>query len=343
MKDKDMESLKKIMSSIKSAGTDAVIVSDLGALHVARENGINVHMSVQANISNMEALKFLKEAGVSRVILSRELGLDEIKQIKAKSPVEVEVFVHGAMCLAVSGRCFLSSYLYDKGANCGECVQPCRRDWKLVSGDLKELELDCDTEILEKELVIHQYEGQGHILSPKDLCMIDHVPELIEAGIDAFKIEGRARPADYVATVTKAYREAIGSYESGNWKFDEKWLNELKKVFNRGFDTGFYFKTPYKTSEYNKATHLKKDIGIVSNYYSRVSAAELKLHDDLELGDEIIITGPTTGSTIQNVESMQINGKNVNKALKGESVAILFKTKVRPNDIVYKRISRNQL
>ncbi len=177
-------------------------------------------------------------------------------------------------------------------------------------------------------------------LVPKILCMIKHIPELIESGINVFKIEGRARPADYVTTVTSVYREAIDSYEIGNWKFDHKWADELKKVFNRGFDTGFYFKTPFKTSEYNEATYIKKDIGSVVNYYKNVSAAEIRLWNDLKIDDEIIIQGNKTGSIIQKVDSMQIEGEEIKTAEKGQNVGLLVKDKVRPNDVVYKRIPR---
>ncbi len=170
--------------------------------------------------------------------------------------------------------------------------------------------------------------------------MIEYIPELIESGVDAFKIEGRSRPADYTATTTHVYREAIDTYLHGDWRLNEDWITELKKVYNRGFDTGFYFKTPYKTSENNQSTHTKKDIALIVNYYSHVSAAELKLHDNLELGDELIIIGPTTGSITLKAESMQINGENITKALKGENIALHVKTKVRPNDIVYKRIKK---
>lgn len=340
MKDENLESLKSIMPSVKSAGADAIIASDLGVLKIAWENDIKVHMSVQANISNLEALKLLKEWGVSRAILSRELSLDEIKKIKDKSPVEVEVFIHGAMCMAISGRCFLSSYLYRKSANCGECLQPCREDWKLVSEEEKsDFPLNSD---FKKEIKLNQQEDINHLLSPKDLCMIEHIPELIETGIDAFKIEGRARPADYVATVTRIYRDAIDKYENNRFKLNPEWLPELKKVFNRGFDTGFYFKKPYKTSKKNESTHIKKDIGSVCNYYKKVSAAEIRLWENLEIGDEIIIEGKTTGSLIQKVESMQINNKTVNTALKDQNVAVLVSGKVRPNDIVYKRVLRQK-
>ena len=327
MKNKDISYLKEIIPTIYSYEVDALIISDLGALKIARENNIETHMSIQANVSNFESLNLLEELGVKRVILSRELSLEEIKEIKKNTKLEIETFIHGAMCVAVSGRCFLSSHLYSKSANCGECLQPCRKEWKLTSEDGDEFRL-------------LQNENESHILSPKDLCTIEHIPDLIEAGIDAFKIEGRARPADYVATVTKTYREAINSYESGSWEFNQKWMGELKKVFNRGFDTGFYFKTPYKTSKYNESTHIKKDIGSVVNYYKNVSAAEIRLWDDMKVGDEIIIKGKTTGSLIQKVESMQIDGQDITEVQKGQNVGIKVKDKVRPNDLVYKRIPR---
>jgi putative protease len=184
--------------------------------------------------------------------------------------------------------------------------------------------------------------GESHLLSPRDICMVEHLPELIESRVDAFKIEGRSRAADYVATVTRVYREAIEAYLNDEWSVNPEWIRELRKVYNRGFDTGFYFKSPYKTSEYNQSTHTKKDIGTVTNYYSKVSAAELKLYDDLALDDELIIIGPTTGVIIQRIESMQINKLNVSQAFKGESVAIQVKDKVRRNDIVYKRIKKKQ-
>ena len=331
MKDKDIENLKKVIPCIKSAGVDAIIASDLGALSVAHDNDVNVHMSVQSNISNLEALQLYKELGVSRVVLSRELSLNEIKQIKNKSPLEVEVFIHGAMCLAVSGRCFLSSYFNNKSANCGECLQPCRKKWKLVQED----ELDGDCLDIDNNVM-----GESHLLSPKDLCMVDHIPELIESGVDSFKIEGRSRAADYVSTVTRVYREAIEAYLNNDWKVNPQWHEDLRKVYNRGFDTGFYFKSPYKTSKYNQSTHTKKDIALVTNFYSKVSVAELKLYDDLTVNDELIIIGPTTGVLILKAESMQINKVNVTQAFKGEKVAIKVKSKVRQNDIVYKRLKK---
>jgi U32 family peptidase len=362
MRDSDINQLKTILPKIKAAEADAIIASDLGVLKIARDEDVDVHLSVQANISNLESLKLLHELGVKRVILSRELSLNEIKELSSESPVEVEVFIHGAMCLAISGRCFLSSYLYQKNANCGECLQPCRKEWKLVCQDENEVspdskedcEIKDDNEIKEDNEISlslgdntqtneHEDVGfKGHILSPRDLCMVEHIGELIDAGISSFKIEGRARPADYVATVTRVYREAIDSYEKGKWEFQDRWLDELKKVYNRGFDTGFYFQPPYKTSSYNQATHSKQDIGEVVNYYSKVKAAEIKLWNPLEVGDEIIIQGPTTGSIIQKVKSMQIMGKNIEKSEGKENVGISLEDKVRPGDLVYRRVKRKE-
>lgn len=344
MTDSQIDDLKRLMPQLHSQEVDAVIVSDLGACKVASENDVDVHMSVQANLSNAEALKVLESLGVKRAILSRELSLAEIEKIAKKTSLEVETFIHGAMCMAVSGRCFLSSYLYNKSANCGECLQPCRKEWKILSNDGNELMLG--PEGSNGDLGVENLDQQKtHIFSPRDLCTVEHVPELVEAGIDAFKIEGRARPADYVATVTSVYREAFDSYLAGSWEIHKKdklqrWLGELQKVFNRGFDTGFYFRTPHWTSSYNKATHIKKDVGEVVNYYKKVSAAEVRLWNDLEVGEEVMIQGPTTGSVVQRVESMQINGENIEKALKGQNVGIAVKSKVRPHDAVYKRVKK---
>lgn len=337
MTNKDIDQLKTILPEIRSAGADAIIASDLGVLNIAQDENIDVHFSVQGNISNSESVKVLADLGVKRVILSRELSLEDIKGIIKDSPLEVEVFVHGAMCLAISGRCFLSSYLYQKNANCGECLQPCRKEWKLISD-----ENENDLLTLEGDSILKKYNDRfkGHILSPRDLCMIEYVPELIEAGISSFKIEGRARSADYVASVTKVYKKAIDSYESGNWVFNENWMDELKKVYNRGFDTGFYFRNPHQTSSLNQATHTKKDIGEVVNYYSKVKAAEIRLWNDLTVGDEILVQGPTTGSITQTVESIQIERKSVFKGKKGQNIGISIKNKVRPGDLVYQRFER---
>lgn len=364
LKDNDFDLLEQNFPILHEFGVDAVIVADLGAVELARENDLEVHLSVQANISNSRSLNVLKKLGVFRTILSRELSLSEISYLAENSPIELEVFVHGAMCMAVSGRCFLSSYLYGKSANCGECLQPCRKSWKLISQDNEEFIFDAKSEFsvdsamenldeklgktdnldktdnIDKNLNKTSGNEMTHFLSPRDLCMIQYIPQLIESGVDAFKIEGRARPADYVATVTRVYREAIDCYEKGNWEFQDKWLDDLKKVFNRGFDQGLYFNNYHQNSPYNQSTYIKKDIGQIVNYFGRVGVAEIRLWDDLNRGDEIIIQGPTTGSITHKVKSMEIDGKTVNKALKNQHVGLLIGEKVRPNDLVYKRVLR---
>ncbi|BDH79308.1 MAG TPA: U32 family peptidase [Methanothermobacter sp.] len=324
LKDKDLKELESKLPSLHSFEVDALIVSDLGAIDLAVDNGLNVHVSVQANISNTRSLDVLKKMGAERVILSRELSLDDIKEIVRKSPLEVEVFVHGALCMAISGRCLLSYHLYGKSANHGECLQPCRKAWKLISEDGETLILEAG-----------QGNIQSYILSPRDLCMIEHIPSLIDAGIHALKIEGRARPADYVATVTRVYREAIDSHLNGSWEFKRKWIRELEKVFNRGFDEGFYFNNPKQGPPQNRAKYIKKDIGQVLNYYRKAGAAEIRLWDKLKIGDDIIIQGKTTGSITEKVKSLQINGKNVKKAEKCR-VGVKVTDRVRPGDLVYK-------
>ncbi|MDI6645301.1 MAG: peptidase U32 family protein [Methanobacteriaceae archaeon] len=326
MTDEDIGSLKKLFPILNSLEIDAVILSDLGALRIANNNCLDVHMSVQTNLSNAESLNFLKDYGVKRAVLSRELSLEQIKNIISKTDMEIEVFIHGAMCMAVSGRCFLSSYFYDKSANCGECLQPCRKEWRLISED-------------SNQIIIDGNKNSTHFFSPNDLCMIEHVPELVEAGIHAFKIEGRARPADYVSTVTRVYHEALKQNKKG-WKFKDEWLDDLKKVYNRGFDTGFYFKSPHLKSSYNKSTHIKKDIGVVENYFPRVSAAQIRLWDDITKGDEILIQGRTTGLLVQKAVSMQVDGKPIDQGFKGDRIGLEVIEKVRKNDVVFRRIPR---
>lgn len=332
LKDEDLTLLEKQYPLLKNYGVDAVIVSDLGAANIAIENDLVVHMSVQSNISNVKSLHSLKKLGISRVILSRELSLREIKLICEKSPIEIEVFVHGALCMAISGRCFLSSYLYDKSANCGECLQPCRKKWKLILDD------DGSEFILKNSNISNN--NVSHFISPRDLCMVEHIPELIDSGVDALKIEGRARPADYVATTVNVYREAIDLYFENKWEIKSYWLSNLKSVFNRGFDTGFYFRNYHQNSPKNQSTFIKKDIGQVVNYYSKINVAEIHLWDNLKLNDEIIIQGPTTGSVKCKVVSMQIENINVKTAKRNENVGLLVDNRVRNNDLVYKLIPR---
>ena len=331
--DNQLVKYAKQLPILESFDVDALIISDIGMINIARKYSIPIHLSVQANVTNSEALKLYRDLGVSRAVLSRELSLEDIKNIRRKSPIEIETFVHGAMCVAVSGRCFLSSYFYERNANCGECLQPCRQEWTINSTEDKQLILSTpeDNDI-----------EKSRLLSPRDMCMIEHIPELIEAGVDAFKIEGRARAPDYVSCVTKCYSDAIKLYEDGLWneKSDQLlpvWKKELASVFNRGFDTGFYFKTPFETSYDNQATYKKVDIGVVTNYYKKVGVAEIKLWDNLQVGDSIIVQGNKTGSITEKITSMQIDGVNVEN-VSNTSVGVKLDNVVRENDHVYKKV-----
>lgn len=328
--DMGVELFKSQLPKLESFNVDALIISDMGLINIANKSSIPLHLSIQANTTNTEALKLYKDLGISRAVLSRELSLQQIKEIKKNSPIEIETFIHGAMCVAISGRCFLSSYFYDRNANCGECLQPCRQEWKLSSTE-------------DKELILTQPENNSiehsRLLSPRDMCMIEYVDDLIDAGIDAFKIEGRARAADYVATVTHTYHEAIKLYEEELWNEKSQqllpgWMEELSSVFNRGFDTGFYYRVPKKMSFDNKATYKKIDIGQVTNYYKKVGVAEIKLWSKLSVGDEIIIQGNKTGSVNESVKSMQVDGENI-KTIDSGLVGIKVDNLVRENDHVY--------
>lgn len=338
--------LQNQLPDIASAEIDGIILSDIGLIEDTVNCGLEAHISVQENISNSYTLKTLKKLGAKRAILSRELSIEEIKRITEKSPIETEVFVHGAMCMAISGRCFLSYGLYGRSANCGDCLQPCRKNWTLTYEESDEDNVVNFSDVSEESFIISKSYDDSYrtnFFSPKDMMMIEHIPELIDTGVASLKIEGRARSPDYGAMVTNVYRQAIDSYFENpkEYKVNPQWIERLSEVFNRGFDTGFYFNQPYEISEDNQSKYVKKDIGKVVNYYNKVKVAELKIWDDLAIGDKILIQGQTTGSIEHEIDSMQIDGKPINKAPKGFNVAVAIDTKVRENDFVYKLIERN--
>ncbi|ABO35222.1 peptidase U32 [Methanococcus maripaludis C5] len=329
--EEDILNLNEILEFAKSAEVDAVIVNDIGAMVTAKDLGLEVHVSVQNNITNSKTAEFFSKFA-KRVVLSRELTLTQIKQIKEnlkvnKVDLELEGFIHGALCTAMSGRCYLSSYLFNRNANCGDCLQPCRRSWKLVNEHADGThELIC--------------EGK-YLLSPKDLCMIEHIPEMLEV-FDCFKIEGRAKNVDYVMRTTKTYREAIDSVIDGT--YEEKlplFKKELDKIYNRGYDIGFYFRdlTCNTDLQYefegNISPYKKIEVGKVVNYFKKVGVAEITLIDDLNVGDRVLIIGPTTGCVEEKIESMQVEGENIKTVKKGQNVGIKLENLVRENDKVY--------
>lgn len=323
---KDMDVLSEVMDCAKSAGVDSVICWDPAAICEASDRGLRVHISTQANVSNWKTAEVYRSLGADRVVLSRELSLEHIREIREHTDVELEVFVHGAMCQAISGRCYLSAYLLGGSGNCGDCTQPCRWEWNLVSDDGSTVEV-----------------GGHYLLSAKDLCMIEHVPELVDAGVDAFKLEGRLRDPHYTSTVSKCYSMALSSVKDGTFSKEKarKWKQELGSVFNRGFSTGFYFGTPSKDGfmldrDMNASTTMKQSVGVVTNYYSKNSAVALNLYESsLSIGDKIIIEGNSTYLE-QEVKSLVLDGSSVQTANKGEEVGLAVEGKVRKNDRVSK-------
>lgn len=304
--EKDIDRYRKSLDIIKSAGADAVIVSDLGAILLAVEKDIAVHVSVQANITNSISINLLKKLGVSRVILSRELSLSQIKNLCRKVNLPVEAFVHGALCVSESGRCFLSAWLYGKNANCGDCLQPCRYEWRLISEDGSEV--ICN----------------GRILSAKDLCMIEYIPDMVDAGITAFKIEGRMRNEDYVYNVTSAYRRVIDAYLDKSLTDDvvREAKNMVSRVFNREFSTGFYFGIPGREGFSNRngsaSGFVRELAGEVVEYNYKQRIARIRLyHKPLRKDCRIVFTGDKTGYFEMRVKRLFSNGTPVEYVEKG--------------------------
>ena len=330
--------LENILDKAVESEIDAVIVHDIGAIELIKERGLDFHISTQANISNSRSAKFYENLGAKRLILARELYLQQIKEIKQKLNVEIETFVHGAQCTSISGRCYFSAEIcssQDYSANRGKCVQPCRRSWKVIDEEKNEF----------------LYDG-AFFISAKDLCMIEYIPELIEANIDAFKIEGRMRDPIYVEVVTSCYREAIDAYFDNSYTKEKAkdWLNRLKKVYNKGFSTGFYFGTPKgseiaKDIEGNVSDYKKVEIGKVLSYYPEKKAAKILLTSGkLTLNDEIFIMGTHTDTYLrQKIASIQIKRKgnltetsNVTNIDNRITLGILVDKPVKKNDKIFK-------
>ena len=332
--DDETKKVEEILAKVKIAGIDAIICWDFAIIQAAKKLKIEVHISTQASIANAETAEFYRKFGAKRIVLARECSLEQIKQIKKRTKAEIEIFIHGAMCVSMSGRCFMSQFLYGKSANRGECLQPCRRKYliKQVEGD-KELEL-----------------GEDYVLSPKDLCTIDFIEKIIDVGVDCLKIEGRNRSPEYVATVTKSYRTIIDFICSTKKRDSEfrKELASLKKdlseklntVYHRGNSSGFFLGKPineWAGYEGSQATQKKIYVGKVSNYLGRIGVAEVIIQSNTEIkyGDTIIFQGPVTGSVEEKITSIEKDHKPVVKAEKGEKIAIKVLSRVRKNDLVY--------
>lgn len=326
----ELDELDLIIKSARDAGIDMIICWDPSAIMKCKEHNIPFCISTQASISNSQAAKYYETLGAKRIVLARECTLEKIIEIKNKTSIEVEAFVHGAMCIAVSGRCFMSHEVFGKSANRGECIQPCRREYEIVDKD------DNYSMII----------GEDYILSPKDLCTIEFIDKLIEAGIDAFKIEGRKRSPEYISKTVSVYKKAIDNYFAGSLTKEKKenYLTELEKVYNRGFSPGFFFGVPgsesYAAIYGSIATTRKVYVGKVVNYYKKSKVAQIKIEADMiSSGDSIYIIGNTTGTIELTVKEIMLGESTVSEAVKGDDITLGCEDRVREFDKVYKVVN----
>lgn len=334
--DGDLSLMQQIVDAAKEAEISAIIAADVAVMSYASQKKVEIHLSTQLNISNMEALKFYAHFA-DVVVLARELNLDQVAEIHdqivaqdIRGPhgglIRIEMFCHGALCMAVSGKCYLSLHEYNVSANRGACVQICRRGYTV-----KDKETDVEMDI-----------DNSYIMSPKDLKTIHFMNKMMDAGVRVFKIEGRARGAEYVKTVVNCYREAIEAQLDGtfDWTKIEDWDTQLSTVFNRGFWDGYYLgqRLGEWTHQYgSSATKRKILIGRGIKYYSKLGVAEFLLESNsLEVGDEILVTGPTTGALESVVEEIRVETLAVQKAVKGQHISIPLAEKIRPSDKLYK-------
>ena len=334
--DSELQDLEKLVLEAKKAGIDAIIAHDLAVIKFAKREKLRFHVSTQANVSNIESAKFFENIGAERIILARELSLKQIKLIKHHlTKTQIECFVHGSMCTSISGRCYLSATICDSeefSANRGNCVQPCRREWRVID--------DANNEFI--------YDGQM-FLNAKDLCMIEYIPELIEANINVFKIEGRMKDPLYIETVTKCYREAIDSYFENTFSKEKvrDWLERLAKVYNRGFHTGFYFHRPTiedveLESRGNISPYKKHYLGKILSFNENSMTANVLIEIkefNLELGNEIIIVGDNTYHH-QKIKHMVFKGEKIKNIYKKRfdspfKVNMRLSKKVRKDDKIY--------
>jgi len=335
----DLEGLPEYLITLQGLDVDAVILSDPGILEIVKQNipGMEIHLSTQANTTNYAAVNFWYEQGVKRVILARELSLTEINEIAKKSSPEIklETFVHGAMCISYSGRCLLSNYLINRDANRGDCAHSCRWKYYLME----------ETRPGEY-LPVYEDEKGTYFFNSKDLCMIEHIPSLIKAGISAIKIEGRMKGSYYVGAVVKAYRKQIDEYCSNpdTYAFNKKYLDELKKVSNREYTTGFYFNKPDGNEQrYDKSSYIQNYdfTGLVIGYDPDKHLVTVEQKNRMFTGDEIEIFGPDSDSFSQKIDKMwDENGEEIEVAPHSQQI-IQFKTRkpVKPWYIIRKKLT----
>ncbi len=327
-----LKNLASYLKDLESLEADAVLVSDPGVFAVARQEAPNlpVHISTQANTTNWASVRFWKEHGASRVVLARELSLDEIGEIKKKVDIELESFVHGAMCISYSGRCLLSSFMTGRSANLGECAQPCRWKYALVEEKRQG-----------QYFPIEEDDTGSYVFNSMDLCMIEHIPELVGAGIDSFKIEGRMKSVHYVATVVSAYRKAIDSYCANprQYRFDPAWMEEIRKVSHREYTTGFFFGRENFRGENTETSKYRRDydfVGVVRDYLPDREMAVIEQRNKFGMGDEVEITGPDTPLFTQKITRMTDGEGNPTDSAPHpqQTVVIPVDRPVRPLDML---------
>lgn len=334
--DQEIKEMKRVVDSAKKNGVDAIIASDQAVIQYARSIDMPVHMSTQTNISNLEAVRYWSQFA-DVMVIARELSLDQVANIARavkKQPitgpsgnlVKIEIFAHGALCMAISGKCYLSLDHYNASANRGACYQLCRRPYRVTDAD-GEIELAVDNQ---------------YIMSPKDLCTIGFLDKIAAAGVSLLKIEGRGRSPEYVQTVVSCYREAIEALREGTYSAEKtgEWMNRLQKVYNRGFWEGYYLGRKigeWAVQHGSAATETKEYIGKITNYFTRLKVAEIKMESgELSVGDRIYIQGPTTGVIEMNIPELRVGLSVTTTTRKGEACSLPVNTFLRRADKVYK-------
>lgn len=334
--DHDLSLIKDLVDVCKKSGITAVIASDQAVINYAFSQGVEVHISTQVNITNIETVKFYAHFA-DVMVLSRELSLNQVKKITDQivkenicgpngGLIEIEIFGHGALCVAVSGKCYMSLHTHNASANRGACLQNCRKTYTVIDKETG-IELEIDNE---------------YIMSPKDLCTIDFLDQVLDSGISVLKIEGRGRAPEYVKTVTENYRKAIDAFERGEYTvpYGETLKENLRTVYNRDFWSGYYL--GQKLGEFNntngsKATQKKIFIANAVHYFPKSNIAQFKVEaQSISVGDKILITGPTTGVMEHEITSMMVNDVSAEKAVKGDDITIPVPDRIRKSDKLYK-------
>jgi putative protease len=339
----ELDSLDALLASAAAANIDAVIAWDMAVMQAAQRHGVPVMFSTQASVSNSEAMQFYHaQFGVTRFVLARECSLEHIRAIRHRldtaglAHVEIEAFAHGAMCVAISGRCFMSYEQHGKSANRGECLQPCRREYGIMSTDGKSA----------------YTLGNDYVMSPKDLCTLPFIEQLLEAGVHSFKIEGRNRNPEYVSLTTRAYRRVIDFYlanhlRSDDWRsgfqaIKDEEMQRLQSVYHRGFSDGFYQGKPvaeWTQGRSSAATRKKLHLGRVLNYYAQPSVAHIRIEDHgISTGDELMIQGPTTGVVTLTCDGMRLDESPIDTAKPGDEITLIVPAPVRRGDTAFVRV-----